>query len=102
MDLPHARVWAGVVQALSGHPLARASDGVVETARLERVPRLDEGSVERVAERVTVRVEAMAPRVTRGTVDVVREGLRGGRWSPLEYDGATARTVLDRIRASLG
>jgi hypothetical protein len=102
MDLPYARVWEGAVQALGGYPLVRASDGVIETARMERAPLPEEGGLERVAERVTVRVEAMAPKVTRVTVDVVLEGLRGGRWSPLEDDGATARTILDRIRASIG
>ena len=102
MDLPYARVWEGAVQALDGYALARATDGVIETARVERVPRLEEGGVERVAERVTVRVEAMAPKVTRVTVDVVLEGLREGRWGPLADDGATARTVLNRIRARLG
>jgi hypothetical protein len=102
MDLPYARVWEGAVQALGGYPLVRASDGVIETARMERAPLPEEGGLERVAERVTVRVEAMAPKVTRVTVDVVLEGLRGGRWGPLEDDGATARTILDRIRASIG
>jgi hypothetical protein len=101
MDLPYARVWEGAVQALGGYPLTRASDGVIETARRERVPLPEEGAFERVAERITVRVEAMAPDVTRITVDVALEGLRGGRWGPLEDDGATARTVLDRIRASI-
>jgi hypothetical protein len=102
MDLPYARVWEGAVRALDGYALARATEGVIETARVERVPRPEEGGVERVAERVTVRVEAMAPKVTRITVDVVLEGLREGRWGPLADDGATARTVLDRIRARLG
>jgi hypothetical protein len=101
MDLPYARVWEGAVQALGGHPLTRASDGVIETARRERAPLPEEGALERVAERITVRVEAMAPDVTRITVDVALEGLRGGRWGPLEDDGATARTVLDRIRARI-
>jgi hypothetical protein len=101
MDLPYARVWEGAVQALGGYPLTRASDGVIETARRERLPLPEEGAFERVAERITVRVEAVAPDVTRITVDVALEGLRGDRWGPIEDDGATARTVLDRIRASI-
>jgi hypothetical protein len=100
MDLPYTRVWEGVVQALAGYTLVRASDGVIETARRERAPRLEEGGLERIAERVMVRVEAMAPKVTRITVDVALEGLRGGRWGPIEDDGATARSVLERIRAN--
>lgn len=102
MDLPYARVWEGALQALDGYPLARASDGVIETVRMERAPRPEEGGLARVAERVMVRVEAMAPKVTRVTVEVALEGLRGGRWAPLADDGATTRTVLDRIRASIG
>ena len=100
MDLPYARVWAGAVQALGGYPLARASDGVIETQRVERAPRPDDLGVARVAEQVTVHVEAVAPLVTRVTVQVRLEGLRAGRWEPLEDDGATVRAVLDRIRAA--
>jgi hypothetical protein len=101
IDLPYARVWEGTVRALSGYPLARASDGVVETARVERAPRPDEPGLERVAERVTVRVEAMADKVTRITVTVAAEALRDGHWEALEGSPATARAVLDRIRAAV-
>ena len=102
MDLPYERVWEGVVRALENYPVARARDGVIETQRVERAPRPDELGVERVAERVTVRVEATGRLVTRVTVDVALEGLRGGRWAPLEDDGATVRAILDRIRAGIG
>jgi hypothetical protein len=102
MDLPYARVWEGTVRALGGRALARASDGVIETARVERAPRPDEAGVERVAERVAVRVEAVADKVTRVTVTVETEALRGGRWQPVEASPATVRMVLDRIRASIG
>jgi hypothetical protein len=102
MDLPYARVWEGAVQALSGYPLDRAADGVIETARMERPPWPEEGDVERVAERVTVHVEALADKVTRVTVTVEAQGLRGGTWQAIEASPATARTILDRIRASLG
>lgn len=102
MDLPYARVWEGTVRAFGGYALARASDGVIETARVERAPRPDEAEVERVAERVTVRVEAVADKVTRVTVTVETEALRGGSWRAVGASPATVRTVLDRIRASIG
>jgi hypothetical protein len=102
MDLPYARVWEGTVRALGGRALARASDGVIETTRVERVPRLDEAGVERVAERITVRVEAVADRVTRVTVTVEAEALSGDGWRAVDASLATVGTVLDRIRASIG
>ena len=102
MDLPYARVWDGAVRALGAYPLARAADGVIETARTERAPLPDERGVERVAERITVRVQEVAPKVTRVTVSVEAEGLRGGRWEPLARSPETVRTVLERIRAAQG
>ena len=102
MDLPYARVWAGTVRALGGYALARASDGVIETVRGERAPLPDEAGVERIAERVTVRVEAVADNVTRVTVTVEAEALRGGSWRAVDASPTTVRAVLDRIRASLG
>jgi hypothetical protein len=102
MDVPYERVWQRVLHALEDRPLARAEGGVIETGRVERAPRPDETGVERVAERVTVRVEPMAPLVTRITVDALREGLRAGRWEPLPDGEAAARAVLDRIRAARG
>jgi hypothetical protein len=102
MDLPYARVWDGAVRALAGYPLARASEGVIETARMERAPRPDEAGLERVAERVTVQVEAMADKVTRITVTVAAEALRGGRWEAREASPATVRAILDQIRTGVG
>lgn len=102
MDLPYARVWENAVRALDAHTLARAAEGVIETARVERAPRPGEEGVERVAERITVRVEAVAPHVTRVTVTVDAEALRGGQWRPLEGSPATVRDILDRIRAGIG
>jgi hypothetical protein len=99
-DVPYESVWDRVLRALRDYPVARASDGVIETTRVERAPRPDELGVERVAERVTVRVEATGRLVTRVTVDVALEGLRDGRWGPLEDDGAAARALLDKIRAT--
>jgi hypothetical protein len=101
-DVPYESVWERVLRALHDYPVERARDGVIETARVERAPRPDELGVERVAERVTVRVEATARLVTRITVDVALEGLRDGRWGPLEDDGAAARALLDRIRTAQG
>jgi hypothetical protein len=75
---------------------------VIETARTERVPRPDERGAERVAERITVRVEAVAVLVTRVTVMVDAQVLRDGRWQPLAESPVTVRTVLDRIRAEIG
>jgi len=101
-DVPYESVWDRVLRALQDYPVARARDGVIETARVERAPRADELGVERVAERVTVRVEATGRLATRVTVDVALEGLRAGRWAPLEDDGAAVRALLDRIRATPG
>ena len=102
MDLPYERVWEGTVRAFGEQAIARAADGVIETTRAERAPLPDEAGVERVAERVTVRVEAMAARVTRITVSVEAEGLQGGSWRAIDPSPATVRAVLDRIRASIG
>jgi hypothetical protein len=102
MDLSYARVWEGTVRAFGEQMLARAADGVIETTRAERAPLPDEAGVERVAERVTVRVEPMAARVTRITVTVQTEALREGSWRAIDASPATVRAVLDRIRASIG
>jgi hypothetical protein len=102
LDLPYARVWEKVLRALEGYALTRAADGVIESARLERAPRAEEAGLERVAERVTVRVEEVAPRVTRITVEVQAEGLRAGQWEALQDGAATARALLERIRAAQG
>ena len=102
MDLSYERVWEGAVRAFGEQTLARAAHGVIETTRAERAPLPDETGVERVAERVTVRVEAMAVRVTRITVTVETEGLQQGSWRSMDASPATVRAVLDRIRASIG
>ena len=102
MDLPYARVWEGTVRALEGYTLTRASGGVVETAPVERAPLPDEVGVERVAERVTVRVEAVAENITRVSVTVEAQGLSGGSWRAIDASPTTVRRVLDQIRASIG
>jgi hypothetical protein len=101
-DVPYESVWDRALHALRDYPVERATDGVIETGRVERAPRPDELGVERVAERVTVRVEATGRLVTRVTVEVTLEGLRDGRWGPLEDDGAAVRTLFDRIRKAPG
>ncbi len=57
---------------------------------------------ERIAERVTVRVEAVGEKVTRVTVTVAAEALKDGRWQAVDASPDTARAVLDRIRATIG
>ena len=102
MDMPYARVWDGAVHALAGYAIARASDGVIETTRLERAPRPEEAGAERVAERVTVRVQAVGERIVRVTVTVAAEALRNGAWQAVDPSPETTRAILDRIRAGLG
>src|SRR5262245_9328267 len=102
MDMPYTRVWEGALRALDGYTLTRASDGVIETSRIERAPLPDEVGLDRVAERITVRVEAVADRITRVTVTVEAEALQAGSWRAVEASPATTRAVLDRIRAGVG
>ena len=103
MDLPYARVWEGAVRALEGYgslapPMASSRPRASERAPLPG----EEAGAERIAERVTVRVEAVGEKVTRVTVTVAAEALRDGSWQAVGASPATARTVLDRIRASIG
>jgi hypothetical protein len=102
VDLSYARVREAARHALAAYPLARDSGGVIESARVERVPRPEEPGVDRVAERITVRVDPVGARITRVTVTVETEVLRRGRWQPGDGSGATVRAVLDRIRAGIG
>jgi hypothetical protein len=101
-DVPFQRVWERAVREMQAYPLARAEDGVIETARTERAPLPGEEGVDRVAERITIRVEAVAEKVTRVTATVEAEALRNGRWQPLGGSPAAVRAVLDRIRAAIG
>jgi hypothetical protein len=102
MDMPYSQVWDGAIRALASRGMTRAADGVIETARVERAPGPGEQGIERIAERVTVRVEAVGEKVTRVTVTVAAEALKDGRWQPVDPSPDTAREVLDQIRASLG
>jgi hypothetical protein len=101
-DVPYERVWERTVREMQAYPLTRAAEGVIETARIERDPVPEEEGATRIAERITVRVEAVAEKVTRVTVTVDAEALRDGRWQPLPGSPATARAVLNRIRAGIG
>ncbi len=97
-DLPYARVWAAAAAALREYTLTRAADGMIETAWSERSPRDGDAGFERIRERVVVRVEPFAERITRVTVDVEAQGLRDGQWLPIPDTLARERAILDRIR----
>ena len=101
-DLPYARVWAAAVRAVEGYPLERARDGLILTQRVERPPRADEAGFERIAERITLRVEAFGVRSTRVTVEVEAEGRRHDAWVPISETGGTAREIVARLRAAEG
>ena len=101
-DVPYAKVWESTVREMKAYPVTRALDGAIEIARTERAPLPEEQGASRVAERITVRVEAVSENITRVSVTVDAEVLRDGRWEPVGGSPATARTVLDRIRAGLG
>lgn len=97
-DVPYARVWTAATAALREYTLTRAADGVIETAWSERGPGAGEAGFERVRERVVVRVEPFAERITRVTVDVEAQGWRDGQWLPIADTLARERAILDRIR----
>lgn len=99
-DLPYERVWDAAMRAVEGYPVERAADGVIVTTRIERSPRAEEGGFERVAERITVRVEAFGERITRVTVEVDAEGWRGGSWVRIPDTDVTGRAILARLRAA--
>ena len=102
IDLPTARVWAAAVRAMEGYPVLRAAEGLIVTGRLERTPRPDEGVAERVAERITVRVEPFEALSTRVTIEVEAWALRGGAWVPVPSTETTARGIAARLRAEQG
>ncbi len=97
-DLPYARVWDAAVRAVRDYPTGRTADGLIETGWLERSPREGEGTFSSVMERVTVRVEPYAERITRVTVEVEARGWRDGQWVPIPDTEARERTILDRVR----
>jgi hypothetical protein len=101
-DVPYATVWAAAQAALREYPTERAADGEIVTGWRDRPPRAEEVGFERVSERITVRVEAFAERITRVTVTAELRGWRNGQWVMIEDVGAARREVLARIRAALG
>lgn len=101
-DLPYARVWEAAVRAVAGYPLERAADGVIVTGWRERAPREGEAGFSRVAERLSLRVEPFAERITRVIVEVEAKGWREGEWVPIPDTEAIAREVLARIRDGQG
>ncbi|PYM65645.1 MAG: hypothetical protein DMD79_04380 [Candidatus Rokuibacteriota bacterium] len=100
LDLPYEKVWANTLRALDQYPIERTADGVVVIRRVERAPRAEESGFDRVAERITVRVDGFGPGSTRIAVEVLAEGRRDGKWLPIADTEATARAVLDRVRAA--
>jgi hypothetical protein len=101
-DVPYATVWAAAQHALRDYPVERAADGEIVTGWRERPPTAEERGVERVTERVTLRVEAFGERITRITPIIELQGWREGRWAAIEDVGPATRALLARIRAALG
>jgi hypothetical protein len=97
-DLPYARVWSAATFALAGYPVERAADAIIQTGWAERPPGEGPAGVERVQERVTVRVEPFAERITRVSVSVEARGWRDGQWVPLADTRAREHAILDLIR----
>jgi hypothetical protein len=102
LDLPYERVWEATLRALADYPIERAADGVVVVGRLERAPRSDEAGIARVAEHITVRLDAFGPGSTRIMVEVLAQGLRNGTWTAIAPTEVTAREILAKIRAAQG
>lgn len=101
-DLPYPRVWEAALRAVLGYPIERAADGWIVTGWRERAPGPDEPEFERVAERVTLRVEPFGEGVSRVTVGVEARGWRSGQWIDVPETIQRAREVLARIRDDRG
>jgi uncharacterized lipoprotein len=100
-DAPYARVWAAAQEALRDYPIERLGDGEIVTGWRDRVARVDKAGFRRVAERVTLRVQAFEARITRLTVVVDVRGWRPGDPVPFDEGGCPAHEVLERVRAAL-
>ncbi len=100
-DVPYAQVWDAAQRALADYPIERAMEGLIVTGWRERRPRAGE-AFQRVTERLTVRVEPFADRITRITVEVEARGWRDDGWVAVPDAETTAREVLARIRAARG
>jgi hypothetical protein len=101
-DLPYATVWAAAIRALDGYPLERTESGVIATRRVERAAERGEGPYARIAERITLRVEAFGERVTRVSIEVEAEGWRDGAWVALRDTEVQAQRIVERLRAAQG
>jgi hypothetical protein len=101
-DLPYRRVWDAAVRAVEGYPIERAGDGLLVTGWLTRAARDGEAGYSRVLERVTLRVEPFAERITRVTVEVEVKGLRNGEWVPIADTEPAVRWIIGRLREGPG
>ena len=101
-DLPYSRVWDAALRTVAGYPVERAAEGWIVTGWRERPPRPEEPGFERIAERVTLRVEPFGERVSRVTVEVEAHGLRAGQWVPVADTTGRAREILERLREAQG
>jgi hypothetical protein len=100
-DAPYTRVWAAAQDALRDYPIERLVDGEIVTGWRNRPARVEEAGFQRVAERVTLRVQAFEERITRITVVAEVKGWRDGDSVLLEGGEWAAHDVLERVRASL-
>lgn len=101
-DLPYGRVWDAALRAVAGYPVERAADGEVLTGWREREPAPGEAGWSRVRERIRLRLEPAAERITRVSVVVEAQGRRGEAWVALPDAEARARDVLARLREAMG
>ena len=100
-DAPYPRVWAAAQEALSAYPIERLGDGEIVTGWRDRPARAEEEGFQRITERMTLRVEAFAERITRITVIVELRGWRDGASVTISDTEPAARDVLERVRAAL-
>jgi hypothetical protein len=101
-DLPYERVWEAAVRAVEEYPIERAAEGLIVTGWRERPPRAGEAEFERVAERLRLRVERFAERITRVSVEADARGWRDGAWTEIADADALAREVVARFRVPEG
>lgn len=99
-DRPYERVWDAALRSVEGYPLERAVEGVVVTGWRERPAGPGEASFERVRERVTLRVEAFAERITRVTAEAEARGFRQEAWVAIPDATPIAQAALARLRAA--
>ena len=100
-DMPYARVWAAVLEAVRDYPIERIAEGEIMTGWRDRPARADEPGFERGADRVRLQVEVLGERITRITVTAEGRGWRDGGWVSVGDAEPLERDVLARIRAAL-